>query len=110
MLPSLRFASTFKAPDLTCNTRLVTTLYKLDVYFAILKGQPPLLHAVETQVALPSRFSFWNTSALIVFYQRQSEEPRDRKEHTVYDLLSSPTFHLNSGFLCEDVELGLCGT
>lgn len=90
-------------------SRLVAEVFKVDTYLSIRGNRPPYLQAEELDVNLPSTLAAWCSYPLPVFYCRQSEEPSDRKDRTIFELCSIPQLAAPSVLLVEDVLLGLCG-
>lgn len=88
--------------------RLLVLTFQFDAFFALVHRQPPLLHLQEIGVGLTSTFALWNAYGLDVFALRELEEPRERSEVRVSEVISRSDSVISSGLLVEDVNIGLC--
>ena len=89
--------------------RIVTSLYKVDTYLAIVRDNPPFLHREELDVSLTSTYSLWNCYGLDIFFKRLPNEPSDRAGFKLSEVLANARTPARSLLLIEDVQLGFCG-
>lgn len=88
--------------------RLLVLTFQCDTFFALIYRQPPLLHLQEIGVGLTSTFALWNAYGLDVFALRELEEPRERSEVRISEIIGRSDSVISSGILVEDLHLGLC--
>ncbi|KAF4625960.1 hypothetical protein G7Y89_g12199 [Cudoniella acicularis] len=91
--------------------RLAAYLYKIDNYFSIIRGQPPLLMTEELHFPIPSTLAFWDAEGLVIWEGRMMMEPA-KKYKSMADMIRSNNLGLVGStedlLLMEDVQLCLC--
>lgn len=92
----------------TCSIALCT--FQIDVYYGIIFGQSPFLQPEELELSLPTAFCVWNAFGIPIYFSRNAEEPTDRRQCTMADMVFGTRPLRSPIFLVEDVCLSLCGT
>lgn len=91
--------------------RIAVDLFKIDTYFSVIKGQPPLLRPEELHFSIPDTIAHWNADGLPIFEVRQPDEPKSRNQRSINTMLEEVTlgtieFSENESML-EDVQICL---
>jgi hypothetical protein len=91
------------------------SLFKVDHYFALFRGQPPLLTIEELYFSLPSTFTLWNAAGYPTLKNRFTQEPIKRSQTFISTMISDPPPDPSEEvslelLLPEDIQLYICAT
>ncbi|KAG5658103.1 hypothetical protein KAF25_007054 [Fusarium avenaceum] len=89
--------------------RLIIYLFKIDMYLSSARFQAPTLFREEIDLTLPSTYSLWNAYGLDVFFRRITEQPTERSNSKLSEIIANPNTPVKSLLLFEDIHLALCG-
>jgi hypothetical protein len=93
----------------TNKSRLIVSLFKIDVYLSSARFQAPTLFREEIDFTLPSTYSLWNAYGLDIFFRRITEQPTERSNSKLSEIIANPNTPVKSVLLFEDIHLALCG-
>ncbi|KAB8295902.1 hypothetical protein EYC80_008723 [Monilinia laxa] len=91
--------------------RIAVDLFKIDTYFSVIKGQPPLLRPEELHFSIPDTIAHWNADGLTIWEVRHPDEPKSRNQRSINTMLEELTlgtieFSENESMM-EDVQICL---
>ncbi|KAG9236530.1 hypothetical protein BJ875DRAFT_222212 [Amylocarpus encephaloides] len=88
--------------------RLALYLFKIDSYFSLLKGYPPLITIQDLHFPPPSSLGHWDADGLHVWESRIEGEPALREKTSILDMISNAASNPsaeNGIVLIEDLQL-----
>ncbi|KAI9649185.1 hypothetical protein NHQ30_001753 [Ciborinia camelliae] len=91
--------------------RLAVDLFKIDTYFSIIKGQPPLFRPEELHFSIPETVAHWNAGGLPTWEVRRLDEPKSRSQRSINMMLEDVTLGVidfsESESMLEDIQICL---
>ncbi|KAM3083831.1 hypothetical protein ACMFMF_001193 [Clarireedia jacksonii] len=93
--------------------RIALYLFKIDAYFSIIKGHPPIVRPEELHFRILETHALWHTDGLTFLQARYADEPKQRAQLAVCKMIEDHHFDTmecpEQVHTLEDILVCLCG-